>query len=77
MVNITFLPEICIVGQNTLINCSRITVAHVDVKGNILSKIQPAHNLNANRIKPGITKMTDKHTAEHSNTACFKIVACV
>ena len=31
MVNITFLPEICTVGQNTFIHCSRITVAHVDV----------------------------------------------
>ena len=31
MVNITFLPEICIVGQNTFIRYSWITVAHVDV----------------------------------------------
>ena len=31
MVNITFLQEICIVGQNTLIHCSQITIAHVDV----------------------------------------------
>ena len=30
-VNITFLQEICIVGQNTLIHCSQINVAHVDV----------------------------------------------
>ena len=29
--NITFLQEICIVGQTTLIHCSQITIAHVDV----------------------------------------------
>ena len=29
--NLTFLQEICIVGQNTLIHCSQITIARVDV----------------------------------------------
>ena len=48
-------------------------VVHVDVK-NILSKIHPVRHLDANRIKPGSnSKMTDKHTAEHSNTACFGV----
>ena len=31
MVNITFLLEICIVGKNTSMHCSRITVPQVDV----------------------------------------------
>ena len=31
MVNITFLQDVCIVGQNTLIHCSQITIAQVDV----------------------------------------------
>ena len=31
MVNITFLPKICIVGRNTFIHCSWIAVAHVNV----------------------------------------------
>ena len=68
MVNITFLPEIRIVGQKYFIHCSRI--AYVDV--NILSKNHPERHLDANGIKPGSnSKMNDKHTAEHSNTACL------
>ena len=56
--------------QNTLIHCIQITVARVDV--NILSKIHPACHLDANGIKPGSnSKMTGKHTVEHSNTACL------
>ena len=40
----------------------------------ILSKIYPACHLDANRIKPGSnSKETDKHTAEHSNTACLGV----
>ena len=37
-----------------------------------VSKIYPACHLGANGIKPGSkSKMTDKHTAEHSNAACL------
>ena len=64
----------CLMGKNTFIHCSWITVAHVDV--NILSKIHPACHLDANRIKPwpgSNSKMTDKHTAEHSTTACLGV----
>ena len=40
----------------------------------ILSKIYPACHLDANGIKPGSnSKVTDKHTAEHSNTACLGV----
>ena len=36
-----------------------------------LSIIHPAYHLGVNGIKPGSnSKLTDKHTAEHSNTTC-------
>ena len=39
-----------------------------------LSKINPACHLDVNGIKPGRNSiMTDKHTAEHSKTACLGI----
>ena len=39
-----------------------------------LSKIYPACHLDANGFKPGSkSNMTDKHTAEHSNTACLGV----
>ena len=39
-----------------------------------LSEIRPARHLQANGIKPGSnSKMTDKHTAKHSNTACLGV----
>ena len=39
-----------------------------------LSKIYPTCHLDVNRIKPGSNSiMTDKHTAEHSKTACLGI----
>ena len=39
-----------------------------------LSKIYPACHLDANGFKPqSNSKMTDKYTAEHSNTACLGI----
>ena len=40
----------------------------------ILSKLYSACHLDVNRIKPGSNSiMTDKHTAEHSKTACLGI----
>ena len=39
-----------------------------------LSKIHTAHYSDAYGIKPGgYSKLTDKHTAEHSNTACVGV----
>ena len=39
-----------------------------------LSKINSACHLDVNEIKPGSNSiMTDKHTAEHSETACLGI----
>ena len=39
-----------------------------------MSKIYPACHLDSNGIKPGSnSKMTDKHTAEHSNTGCLGV----
>ena len=37
-----------------------------------LSKIYPGCHLDVNRVKPGSNSiMTDKHTDEHSKTACL------
>ena len=39
-----------------------------------LSKLYPECQLDINGIKPGSNSiMTDKHTAEHSKTACLDI----
>ena len=44
------------------------------LKALFLSKIYPACHLDVNGIKPGSNSiMTDKHTAEHSKTACLGI----
>ena len=70
--NINFLTKICIVGQNTFIHCSWITVAYVDVI--FLSRIHPARHLDSHGIKPGRnSKMTDKPIAEKSNTASLGV----
>ena len=40
----------------------------------MLFKIQTARYFDVNGIKPGSnSKMTDKHKAEHSNTACLGV----
>ena len=53
--------------------CSQKTV--VFVEGQLfLSKIYQACHLDANRFKPvSNSKMTNKHTAEHSNAACLGV----
>ena len=54
------------------VDCSQITVVYVE--GIVLSKIYSACHLNVNGMKPGNNSiMTDKHTAEHSKTACLGI----
>ena len=55
-----------------LIDCSQKTVTMLKVL--FLSKIYSACQLDVNGIKPGsISLMTDKHTVEHSKTACLSI----
>ena len=54
-----------------LIDCSQKSVVYVVL---FLSKIYPACHLDVNGIKPGSNSiMTDRHTAEHSKTACLGI----
>ena len=59
-------------GKNTFIHCRQITVVHVQV--NVFFKIHSACQSDANGIKPGSNeKMTDKHAAEYSKTACWDV----
>ena len=54
-----------------LIDCSQKTVVYVE---SILSKIYSACHLDVNGIKPESSSiLTEKHTAEHSKTACLGI----
>ena len=73
MEKIFFYKKSVHLGENTFIDCSRITIVHVHVNV-FLFKIHPACLSDANGIKPGSNQtMPDKHAAEYSKTVCWDV----